>query len=383
MEQQSRREILKAAGLLGTVGALALVNGARSAGAETITGAKTFSANPVFNAGAIPDTALSSNVFNADLILSAPQGDGYFGSSLVMNTRSPSNGANWRVSVWTATDDQGSVDNVTGFSYNVSEAGLGWVADTASEPTMHMSFESRWNGQAEWNWDLGAAGAYPLGYRPFGMYYNYSTRAVGAAFGATSDPGKVEIFGGPATGWLRVTMGSIAQSAAPFIVRDPALNTLFVVGYNGTGVQKDLNVLGNSCLHGGLFLGPNPIYGVATIFADTQSNLVAMRLRATQTRYRTDFQMQSGGLNLIVYDDAGAASLPLFLSAKGTYVQGDGGARAGYFGLSNTSGIGNGANANIQAPSVGTGTGPANPNLVVKWTKVYDGLNTRWVPLFA
>jgi hypothetical protein len=383
MEQQSRREILKAAGLLGTVGALALVNGARSAGAETITGAKTFSANPVFNAGAISDTALSSNVYNADLILSAPQGDGYFGSSLVMNTRSPSNGANWRVSVWTVTDNDSLVDNITGFSYNVSAAGSGWVADTASEPTMHMSFESRWNGQAEWNWDLGAAGAPPLGYRPFGMFYHYSTRAVGASFGATHDPGKVEIFAGPAIGGLRVTMADTKQGVVPFQVRDPALNSLFIVQYGNTAVQKDFNVLGNSCLRGGLFLGPNPFYGVATIVVDTQSNVVAMRLRATQTRYRTDFQMQSGGLNLTVYDDGGAASLPLFLNAKGTYVQGDGGARAGYFGLSNTSGIGNGANANIQAPAVGTGTGPANPNLVVKWAKVYDGLNARWVPLFA
>ena len=49
--------------------------------------------------------------------------------------------------------------------------------------------------------------------------------------------------------------------------------------------------------------------------------------------------------------------------------------------LLGTTGIGNGANASVQAPAIGTGAGPANPALIVAWRQITIGTETYWVPL--
>ena len=49
--------------------------------------------------------------------------------------------------------------------------------------------------------------------------------------------------------------------------------------------------------------------------------------------------------------------------------------------LLGSTGIGNGANANLQAPAIGTGAGPANPSLVVAWRQITIGGVTYWMPL--
>jgi hypothetical protein len=51
-------------------------------------------------------------------------------------------------------------------------------------------------------------------------------------------------------------------------------------------------------------------------------------------------------------------------------------------GVSSTTGVGNGANANVQAPALGTGGGPANPNLVKEWLQFTVGGSAFWVPIF-
>ena len=51
-------------------------------------------------------------------------------------------------------------------------------------------------------------------------------------------------------------------------------------------------------------------------------------------------------------------------------------------GVSNTNVLGNGANANIQAPAIVTGKGPANPNLVKGWLALSVNGATWYTPLF-
>jgi hypothetical protein len=51
--------------------------------------------------------------------------------------------------------------------------------------------------------------------------------------------------------------------------------------------------------------------------------------------------------------------------------------------LTNGTGIGNGANTNMQAPLKGTGGGPASAVLVTDWIKIYDGATTKWIPAFT
>jgi len=50
-------------------------------------------------------------------------------------------------------------------------------------------------------------------------------------------------------------------------------------------------------------------------------------------------------------------------------------------GLGNTVGVGNGALGNVQAPALGTGSGPATPGTVVKWLEVDIGGTKFWIPL--
>jgi hypothetical protein len=49
--------------------------------------------------------------------------------------------------------------------------------------------------------------------------------------------------------------------------------------------------------------------------------------------------------------------------------------------FSGSNGVGNGANGNIQAPAVGTGSGPLNPSLVVAWAPVSSNGTKYWMPL--
>ena len=51
-------------------------------------------------------------------------------------------------------------------------------------------------------------------------------------------------------------------------------------------------------------------------------------------------------------------------------------------GVSNTNVLGNGANANIQAPAIGTGKGPANTGLVKGWLQLTVNGETFWTPIF-
>ena len=53
-------------------------------------------------------------------------------------------------------------------------------------------------------------------------------------------------------------------------------------------------------------------------------------------------------------------------------------------GLLGPTGIGNGANGNMQAPSIGTGSGPTNPNLVHHWVEEVDPSTGAigWRPIF-
>ncbi len=49
--------------------------------------------------------------------------------------------------------------------------------------------------------------------------------------------------------------------------------------------------------------------------------------------------------------------------------------------LSAATGIGNGANTSVQAPALGTGSGPANPLLVTNFIKATIGITTVWIPV--
>ena len=60
-----------------------------------------------------------------------------------------------------------------------------------------------------------------------------------------------------------------------------------------------------------------------------------------------------------------------------------GSAPTGALALTPTTGIGNGANGNIQAPAKGTGTGPATPGTVAGFMKVWQGTTAVWVPYFT
>ena len=112
------------------------------------------------------------------------------------------NQAPWRIFVASAVDPVGSTDNVLALVYNCSysNSGGGWgIPDLATEPTMQMSFESRWNGNAAWNWDLSAPGAGSPGTRPWGAEFTYATKHVAISMGGTNL--------GPGMGGLRVTGG--------------------------------------------------------------------------------------------------------------------------------------------------------------------------------
>jgi len=73
----------------------------------------------------------------------------------------------------------------------------------------------------------------------------------------------------------------------------------------------------------------------------------------------------------------------LTVSAGGIRLTGDPGALAGVLGVTNATGLGNGAQTAVTAPLVGTGTGPATPTAVAQWLKVYDGATTRWIPMMV
>jgi hypothetical protein len=49
--------------------------------------------------------------------------------------------------------------------------------------------------------------------------------------------------------------------------------------------------------------------------------------------------------------------------------------------LLGTTAIGNGANGNIQAPAIGTGSGPLNPNLIAGFRQITINGETWWQPL--
>jgi hypothetical protein len=53
---------------------------------------------------------------------------------------------------------------------------------------------------------------------------------------------------------------------------------------------------------------------------------------------------------------------------------------ASTFSLGATTGIGNGANTNIQAPVLGGGTGPTTATLITGWLKAWSGTAVVWIP---
>lgn len=69
---------------------------------------------------------------------------------------------------------------------------------------------------------------------------------------------------------------------------------------------------------------------------------------------------------------------------RSLFIGGDAGAGvANEFGLTNASGVGNAATANVVAPGKGTGTGPTNPSTVVGFFKAYSGTTVVWIPVMT
>lgn len=93
-------------------------------------------------------------------------------------------------------------------------------------------------------------------------------------------------------------------------------------------------------------------------------------------------------INTSIYDAGVAQAIDLSVTTRtglrNAFVQNDVGAGvAAMLGLTNAVGIGNGAQTAVTSPAHGTGTGPANAQVVTDFLKVYDGVNVRWIPVMT
>ena len=131
------------------------------------------------------------------------------------------NVAYWRIHRHTATDGNNQQDNVLGLAYNAiwTQAGINgsWTAvDSVVEPSYMMGFESRWNGNIEWNLDVAAPGAVPgAWFRPWGFQSTLATKDTQGTIGyAGTMNGGIQVNAGPLTGylWIRAIDGQNANN---------------------------------------------------------------------------------------------------------------------------------------------------------------------------
>lgn len=87
---------------------------------------------------------------------------------------------------------------------------------------------------------------------------------------------------------------------------------------------------------------------------------------------------------------AGAAIAPSTVTATGVITgaglqsSADPGAGvAAQTGFTSATGLGNGAQTAVTSPLIGTGTGPANGQVVTNFIKVYIGAAVRWIPVMS
>ena len=128
--------------------------------------------------------------------------------------------APWRLFVSGGNDPQGSTDNVLGFVYNCTKNNVkgGWnQPDVLSEPAMQWSLESRWNGNAEWNWDLAGPGSVFPAVRPWGAEYKYATKHCAFSIGNLGPGAGGFWFNGGPQGELVVTSAAGQGGAAPIL----------------------------------------------------------------------------------------------------------------------------------------------------------------------
>jgi hypothetical protein len=154
--------------------------------------------------------------------------------------------------------------------------------------------------------------------------------------------------------------GAMADCGYP--MSDPNVNSL-TVGVGNLAVNA-----------GGVFVPA----GTAGVNVINLSNLTSARLVGSATNFGIN-NNANNATNLLIADTGlvtvGRSSLA---------VAGDNGSgTASQLMLTNATGIGNGANTNMQSPIVGTGSGPTSAVLVTKWLKIYDGATTKWIPAFT
>lgn len=186
---------------------LGVVNNESTPGDESTTNITTTTA--------LVANTTSGSAFSLIQLGSAPVFQAVGGPSVIGSAAIPTrleiltNDAPWRLQRWTTLDASGNRDNVCGFTYNIQFDQAGdngyWLApDVSSQPVYVMGFESHFNGNAEWNWDLRDAGTNAPQYRPFGAEYSYSTQYTGFSFGDVIGGG-LSINGGSPIGQVLAT----------------------------------------------------------------------------------------------------------------------------------------------------------------------------------
>jgi hypothetical protein len=110
---------------------------------------------------------------------------------------------------------------------------------------------------------------------------------------------------------------------------------------------------------------------------DLQNGTISNSGNITMKAGGANLDLQAGAIQNVTSIDGSSYARMLGFAADG-----DPGAVASTLMITNATGVGDGAQTNLKAPAQGTGTGPASLD-AVGWFKVYDGTNTRWVPMFA
>ncbi len=166
------------------------------------------------------------------------------------------------------------------------------------------------------------------------------------------------------------------------VVSLPSAGILPGTWHGATGFTIDAGDLnlssGNAIIVGDLhaqrvIAGPLPLS-----WAGITGDVLANRGGTTPGTGAIYFGSSVAGTHNLYYDGT------RFIFTDAIAINGDSGAgTAGQLHLTNASGIGNGANTNMQAPLKGTGAGPTTATLVTNWIKIYDGTTTKWIPAFT
>ena len=284
----------------------------------------------------------------------------------------PTADAPWRIRRWTGTDNQGKRDNVFGLVYNRSfnQAGDtgGWkTPDVATEPAMVFSLESRWNGNAEWNWDLAPPGFDRVNgrdwdARPLSVFYTYATRDSQFGFG-DSDGGGVRLFGGPNRGGLRVRSASGSQSIPSLWLERPDGTTFLKVHPNSGHIVLTPSTSSASNIIGAQWSGAIRIFNasVGLDIGGTSPTDTAFKSRVAKpgTEGETLFRVQTDGKLLWNEDTSLERSAAGLLRTDGK--------------LAATQGVG-----------VGNSAAASNPNKVVAKAEVFNasGASIGFLPIY-